>query len=173
MNKRIVHVADFIVSASPAETLITYALGSCLGISIYDPLTQIGGLAHCQLPAAPRSNRPADFNPAQFVDTGVAALLEACFALGARKSRLVVAVAGGADVMHDLQNFKIAHRNHAVLRKILWKNELLIAAEAVGGQRPRTMSLALDSGEVVLQSDGERQALVPAREARRTVALAD
>lgn len=171
MNKLIVNVSDLVVSNLATDTIITYALGSCLGITAYDPYAQVGGMVHCQLPAAPRTGDAAR-NPAQFVDTGVMALLSECFALGAQKHRLIVMVAGGADVMQDLQNFKIANRNHAVVRKILWKNGLFIAAEDVGGTRPRTMSLSLLEGEVTLQSDGKQRTLTAAHESARRAVIA-
>ena len=160
--KQIVDVADLVVSNQRSDVLVTYALGSCLGVAAYDRVAGVGGLLHCQLPAAPRGGGAADVNPAQFVDTGVIALMSQCFALGAEKSRLAIAVAGGADVMRDLANFKIAHRNHAVLRKILWKNNLLITAEDVGGTHPRTMSIDLCDGAVRLQSGTRRWELIPA-----------
>ena len=160
--KHVVDVADLVVSKQRSDMLITYALGSCLGVTAYDRVAGVGGLLHCQLPAAPRGAGATELNVAQFVDTGVIALMSQCFALGAEKSRLVIAVAGGADVMRDLANFKIAHRNHAVLRKILWKNSLLIAAEDVGGTHPRTMSIDLCDGAVRLQSGTRRWELIPA-----------
>ena len=40
-----VGMADYKVGCAPA-TLISYGLGSCIGISIYDPQTKIGGLLH-------------------------------------------------------------------------------------------------------------------------------
>ena len=170
MNKHIVNVSDLVVSDVPTDIITTYALGSCLGITAYDPQAQVGGMVHCQLPAAPRGVDVK--NPAQFVDTGVMALLSACYDFGAQKNRLVIAVAGGADVMQDLQNFKIANRNHAIVRKILWKNGLLIAAEDIGGTRPRTMRLSLQEGEVALQSDGTQKILVAPKPPCFRVALA-
>lgn len=157
--KRIVDVADLVVSRCEEDLIVTYALGSCLGVTAYDPVARVGGLLHCQLPAAPRDAPVA--NVAQFVDTGLVAMLERMFDHGAEKSRLIIAAAGGAEVMQNLKSFKIAQRNHAVLRKILWKNSLLIAAEDIGGDQPRTMSLQIFDGAVRLQSGSRRWDLIP------------
>ena len=48
-------------------------------------------------------------------------------------------------------------RNIAVLRKLLWRNGVLLHRHDLGGTQSRTMSLALASGEV-LQEEFERQA---------------
>lgn len=50
MNKRIVGVGDMIVSNDPEDIIVTYALGSCLGVVIYDPVANVGGMLHAMLP---------------------------------------------------------------------------------------------------------------------------
>jgi chemotaxis protein CheD len=49
--------------------------------------------------------------------------------------------------------FKIGERNHIVLRKILWKNSVLIDAEDVGGTASRTVHFELAEGRVVISSN--------------------
>jgi chemotaxis protein CheD len=89
-----------------------------------------------------------------FVDTGVPALLQAMFRLGAAKKNLVVKVAGaGSPLGHD-QVFKIGQRNYTVLRKLLWKNGILIQAEHVGGASARTLYLEIASGRTIMKADG-------------------
>lgn len=154
--KRVVSIAEMIVSSDPDDLLITYALGPCLGVAVWDVVAGVGGLIHCQLPSSKAATERADFRPAQFVDTGVTALLESMFELGADKRRITIKVAGAAQVLDNLNVFKIAERNYTVLRKLLWKNGLLIHAEDVGGSAARTMSLEIGSGRVVLQS-GDRE----------------
>jgi chemotaxis protein CheD len=165
--KRIVNVADLIVTADPEDVLITYALGPCLGIAISDVQAGIGGLLHAQLPTAGGDAERAKRNPAQFVDSGLITMLEAMLDLGAEPARLSVKVAGGAHVMDDLNVFQIAKRNYAVLKKLLWKNNLLIAAEEVGGNVPRTMSLEVHSGRVMIQAGGQIHELYSQREPTR------
>jgi len=94
--------------------------------------------------------------PAMFVDLGVPALLEAMLALGARRRSLVAKVAGGANVFDDRGMFRIGERNHASLRRILWKNDILIAAEHVGGTKARTMYVSVATGRVLIKSGTEQ-----------------
>lgn len=160
-NKRTVGIADMMVSAAPDDLIITYALGSCLGITIYDPVAQVGGMLHAMLPTCSTNPEKAQKNPLMFVDTGVPQLFLASYKLGAKKERLIVKVAGGACVNKTAEedHFQIGKRNFLMLRKLLWKNGVLIKAEEVGGNVARTMSLALADGEIIIRSKGTEHKL--------------
>lgn len=151
-----VGIADMKVSKRSDDTLITYALGSCLGISIHDPVASVGGLLHVMLPSAAMHREKAEQNPCMFVDTGVPLLFRACYEMGARKERIVVKVAGGASARdnEDEDSFQIGKNNFLMLRKLFWKNGVLIQAQDVGGRNSRTMSLFIATGEVRIRSFG-------------------
>ena len=152
-----VGMADLRVSADPGDRLVTYALGSCLGIAVYDPVARVGGLLHVMLPLSTLDAGRARDNPAVFVDTGVPELFRACYRLGASKARMLVKVAGGAAAAApgEPDQFQIGKRNVLTLRKLLWKNGVLVQAQDVGGhQLSRTMSLHLSDGTVSLKMSG-------------------
>ena len=151
-NKRVVGISQMLVSRDIGDLLITYSLGSCIGVSVHDPQQQIGGLIHCMLPLSKIDRDKAAQFPSMFVDTGIPALLEAVFELGADKKRLIVKLAGAASALDSADRFRIGERNCTVLRKLLWKNDLLVAAEDVGGTKPRTMTLCIGSGETSLRT---------------------
>ena len=90
-----------------------------------------------------------------FTDTGVVALLSAMAELGASINNLTVKIAGGGSPLGNLSSYDIGDRNVTVLRKILWKNNLLIAAEDVGGSKPRTLRLHVGTGEVTVSTGKE------------------
>jgi len=150
-----VGMCELAVSQDIGATLVTYSLGSCLGVTLYDPEACVGGLLHCMLPLSKTDAEKAAAKPAMFTDTGFIALLNAVLELGAQMDRLVVKVAGGGAPMDAGGRFKIGERNHAVLRKLLWKNNLLIAAEDIGGTKPRTMRLRVADGAVTVSSGRE------------------
>lgn len=150
----IVGVADMKVSAMAGEVIVTYALGSCLGIAVHDPEARVGGILHVMLPLSTIDSGKAVVNPCMFVDTGVPRLFIECYKAGARKQRLVVKVAGGASVREEEDCFQIGKRNFIMLRKLLWKNGVLLKAFDVGGSHSRTMSLEIGSGEVTVKADG-------------------
>jgi chemotaxis protein CheD len=151
---RIIGVGDFMVSNSPEDTLITYSLGSCLGITLHDADAGVGGLLHCMLPLSKIDLDKAQGNPSMFVDTGMSKILQVLFDMGAQRKRITVKVAGGAQILDDQKTFNIGERNYAVFRKVLWKNNLMIAGEDVGGSIPRTMALNMETGETRLRSQG-------------------
>jgi chemotaxis protein CheD len=152
----IVGVADLAVSNNPNVVFTTYSLGSCLGISVHDPVARVGGLLHLMLPDSTIDPAKATANPAMFVDTGVPALLRAAFQLKAEKARLRVCVAGGAQILDDNNFFNIGRRNHDALLRILERNGLAIHAAAVGGQVNRTMMLRVSDGSVTLRISGNK-----------------
>ncbi len=144
------------ISAERGDEIITFALGSCLGISIHDPVSCVGGLLHVMLPFSTIDPAKGEENPCMFVDTGLPRLFHECYKAGAAKQRLIVKVAGGACVNGDSDNdyFQIGKRNFVVLRQLLWKNGVLIKAHDVGGSCSRTMSLDIASGQVCIRSNG-------------------
>ncbi len=156
-REHVVGIADMRVSAVPGDRLITFALGSCLGVAVHDPAVQVGALLHVMLPLSTINPEKAQRNPFTFVDTGVPLLFKECYKLGAVKERMVVKVAGGAHSgeTEDQDKFQIGKRNILTLRKLLWKNGVLLQAHNVGGcQTSRTMALEIGSGEVSLKING-------------------
>ncbi len=148
----VVGISDVQVSGDPQDVFITYSLGSCIGVTAYDPAARVGGMIHYMLPLSQIAPDKAAARPAMFADTGVPALLNALLALGAAKNRLVVKAVGGAQLMDQHKLFNIGERNFLILRKILWKNNMLIKASEVGGMMSRTLRLELDTGRVIVKS---------------------
>jgi chemotaxis protein CheD len=106
-----------------------------------------------------------------FADTGVPLLFRRAYEYGAEKRRLVVRVAGGAQVMDREGVFNIGKRNYLALRKILWKAGVLVQAEDVGGNASRTVRLEVGSGRFWMRGPGSpEQELAPARSASKGAA---
>jgi len=152
-----VGVSDMKVSAIKGDVIITHALGSCLGVAVHDPVTCVGGLLHVMLPLSTIDPEKAERNPFMFVDTGFPKLLIECFKIGAQKGRLEIRVAGGVDSNDNL--FQIGKRNVIILRKLLWKNSLLVKSYDVGGRNSRTMFLEIGTGKVTIKSGGQMKHL--------------
>lgn len=145
------------LSREPGDVIVTHALGSCLGVSVYDPDADIGGLLHVMMPVSSVNPDKARRNPCMFVDTALPALFKSLYAIGARKQRLIVKVAGGANIQNNHEDrFAIGKRNYISLKKVFWKNNILIRAQDVGGAKARTMYLHIGSGRVCLSNAGEQ-----------------
>jgi chemotaxis protein CheD len=152
--KRIIGVADMAVSSNQQEDLITYSLGSCIGVVIYDPTVKVGGLLHYMLPESSMDAEKAKKTPAMFADTGIPLLFKQSYQLGASKRNMMVKVVGGGQIMDENGVFNIGKRNYLALRKLFWKNNVMVAAEHVGGNVNRTVRLEIATGRVFLKVSG-------------------
>lgn len=159
MNQIIVDIADGRVSCCSDDVLVTYSLGSCLGVAIYDPEVRVGGMIHCMLPLSSADPHKAEVRPYMFVDKGMMQLLSQLFQKGVARDRAIVKVAGCARILDNSNLFRIGERNFTVLRKVLWKNGLMIKGEAIGGSVSRTMRLEIGSGRCMVRSAGKESEL--------------
>ncbi len=151
--RHVVLVADMKV-ANSGDELVTHALGSCLGVLIYDPVEKIGGLLHAMLPLSKVNPSRADANPCMFIDTGLPFLLEAFFDAGGSKSRIVVKAAGCGNLLGKNEMFEIGERNHKVLKQLLMESNIALESEDIGGTENRTVHFDLTSGHVTLSNSG-------------------
>lgn len=149
--RRIIGVADLAISDQPDDILITYSLGSCIGVVIFDPVAGVGGMLHYMLPDSSIDKEKASGKPAMFADTGIPMLFKSCYQLGAKKAQIIVKVIGGSQILDDKGVFNIGKRNYLALRKIFWKNNVMIAAEHVGGSVNRTVRLEMSTGRVFVK----------------------
>jgi chemotaxis protein CheD len=111
-------------------------------------------MLHLMLPESSLDTTKAERNPYMFADTGIPMLFRQAYAAGADKKRLVVRIAGGAQVMDDAGVFNIGKRNCLTVKKVLWKAGVIISAESVGGRESRTVRLEVDSGRFLMRTAG-------------------
>ncbi len=141
-----VGMADYKVGRAP-DTLISYGLGSCIGISLYDPQTKIGGLLHIMLPDSNQSR--ANENRAKFADTGIPDMLNELVRMGAARSRLVAKLAGGSQMFafaNASDIMRVGLRNASASKEILKKLSIPIVGEDTGGSYGRTVQIDLSTG---------------------------
>ena len=134
--------------------IITYALGSCIGITFYDPITHLGALLHIMLPTR---QSPQDVNVFKYADSGIRETLRKLTVFGMMRGRMVVKIAGGARMFEISGNSafgNIGARNAESVKKVLAAEGIRIAAEDTGGNYARTMLLDLRTGDVVVRTVG-------------------
>lgn len=134
-------------------SLVTYALGSCVGICLYDPVKKVGGLGHIMLPNFPQNN-PKE-NRHRFADTCIPAMLEQIEKMGGSKIRLVAKIAGGAkmfEVSGDSTFGNIGERNIAAVKSTLSSLHIPIRAEDTGLNYGRTVYFYTENGTMVVKS---------------------
>ncbi len=150
-----VDISDMKLSRTPSDVIVTYSLGSCVGVTMYDPVARVGGMIHCMLPLSKIDPEKARLKPYMFVDTGVAAMLGELYSMGAQRQNIVAKVAGAGSPLGKEETFRIGQRNYTILRKFLWKNNILIDKEDVGGSKARTLYLYLADGCTTVKSEGQ------------------
>lgn len=140
--------------------LITYALGSCIGIALYDPMIKLGALVHIMLPEAANMNDPNVF---KYADTGIRETLRKMQIFGGSKTRYVCKIAGGAQ-MFELKNGSsignIGQRNAESVKRILREEQIRIAKQDIGLNYARTMSMDLQSGMVKIRTYGRPELIL-------------
>ncbi len=158
MGNFTVGISDLKTCKAP-DVLVTYALGSCIGICISDALTGVGGLSHIMLPDSTQSMSGKDM-PMRFADTAVPMLIDQLVSMGASRSRLKAKIAGGA-VMFATANdrFNIGERNIAAVTEALKKANIPIIAKDVGLDYGRTVFFYPETGimEVKAAAKGTKQ----------------
>jgi chemotaxis protein CheD len=150
-----VGVSDMRLGKTRGDVIVTHALGSCIGIAIHDAQACVGGILHYMLPFSSVDENKASSNPYMFGDTGIPQLFMHAYKLGATKENLRVVMAGGAQVFEKQDFFDIGNRNIIIARKAFWKNNIMIAAEHVGGHLPRTLYLEIGTGRTWFTTHGE------------------
>jgi chemotaxis protein CheD len=150
----IVGVSDMKVTNDSEAILITYSLGSCIGVAIYDSVARVGGLLHYMLPESSLDREKARKNPYMFADTGIPALFKAAYQLGAKKQRMKVVVIGGSQILDQKGFFNIGKRNDIAVRKMFHKNNVIIDYRDIGGTVNRTIKLAVNTGDIWIKVSG-------------------
>lgn len=155
MGQLVVGISDLKI-ALPPDTLITYALGSCVGICLYDPVTHVSGLSHIMLPTA--SVAPGDANVFKFADTAIPDLVKRMEQKGAARGRLKAKIAGGAQ-MFEVKGasagnamWQIGQRNVASVIEILRKINIPIIAQDVLLNYGRTVSFDPSTGIMAIKA---------------------
>ena len=156
--KYVVAAGDMKVGQEP-DTIVTHALGSCLGLMVFDPVAKIGGVLHAVLPLSRIDLQKAEINPYMFVDTGVPALFKTLYDMGGQKNRMIIKAAGCGNPLGKKEMFKIGERNYTVLKKLLWKNNILLETEDTGGTATRTVHFTVDTGQTIISCNGQEREL--------------
>ena len=158
MNKDIkVGIGDMKI-ARREGTLITYAMGSCVGITFYDPMIKLGALVHILLPEAGDN---AAGNIFKFADTGIKETLRKLEVFGGVKSRYQCKIAGGAKMFEMSAGIgNIGERNVKMVEKVLAEEHIRVMAKDVGANYARTMLLDVTTGTVKVRTSGRNETIL-------------
>jgi chemotaxis protein CheD len=158
MEQIVVGVGECAISGAPQQVLSTYALGSCIALAVYDPVTRVGGLAHYMLPDSAIDSGQRRGQPCAFADVAIPLLLQLTVRQGADVRRLRAHAAGGARMIGVGPAFDIGRRNYEALRRELRRAGVPLEGEAVGGAVSRNLRLAIGTGKVRIWESRARHA---------------
>ncbi|HDP70457.1 MAG TPA: chemotaxis protein CheD [Actinobacteria bacterium] len=149
-------IGEMCVSKDKSMVFVAHGLGSCVGICMCDEIIGIGGMAHIMLP---NDNGVETSVPVKFADTGIPKLMNELIEEGAKKNRMKVKIAGGANMLNlpgSSGQFDIGSRNVEMTKKILKDLGLNIASSDVGGNCGRTVYFYPSTGRVLVRTIGQQ-----------------
>jgi chemotaxis protein CheD len=145
----VVGIGEAAIEAGPGGVIVTHALGSCIAVCIFDPVSRVGGLLHFLLPDSRINAARAKTQPMAFADTGIPLFFQSAYARGLNKKSCIVKLVGGAEVTDTARaSMGVGKRNALAARNLLWRNSVLVKAEAIGGASARTVTLHLEDGRL-------------------------
>ncbi len=153
MNNIVVGISDFKV-AKNSETLITYALGSCIGICLYDKLTKVGGLAHIMLGFS-KDYKVVSGSENRFADLAINNMILEIVKMGGNAGRLTAKIAGGAQMFKTFANSEVSNvgkKNIEAVKTILSQKNIVILAEDLGLDYGRTQVFDTNTGVMKIKS---------------------
>lgn len=155
-----VGMADLNIAKAP-DSLTTLGLGSCIGLTLYDPVSKVGGLVHYMLPDSTKLKNNS--NIAKFGDTGIRELYNKMIANGASPSRMVAKIAGGAKMFEvsGLSNVgNVGERNAEEAKIMLKELKIRLIAEDTGLNYGRTVVLDCENGNYIIKAVGKPEKVI-------------
>ena len=147
-----VGISDLNIARSP-DVLVTYALGSCVGICLYDAVVRVGGLSHIMLPSSSLNNDVKQAH--RFADTAIVILVRRMEAAGASQRRIRAKIAGGAQMFAAITDSSISNigqRNVVAVREMLGRLGIPIVADDTGKNYGRTLYFSAEDGSMRIRS---------------------
>ena len=160
LNDIIVGIGDIKIAEGEID-IVTYALGSCVGVCMYDEVLGVGGMLHAVLPSAQNPN--SKVNPERYVDSGILLLFNRLVSMGADMGRLKVKLVGGAkmyDYKTSMREVDIGMANVMQAKKLLRKLGISIVREVTGGEVGRTVHFIPANGRVEIHSTDNRREVI-------------
>lgn len=148
----LIGMADLNIARAP-DSLTTLGLGSCVGVTLYDKINKIAGMAHIMLPS---SLEYSGQNRAKFADTAIEDLVSKMAAAGALRTRLAAKIAGGAHMFGSMSNniLKVGDRNAAACLQILQRHGIPVTVNETGGNYGRTIEIYAETGLLRIKTVG-------------------
>ena len=151
-------MGEMYITDSASTVLVAPGLGSCVGLTMYDPEKRVGAMAHIVLPESLSTKKNTLLG--KYANEAVPELLKGMIKLGSRKENIVVKFSGGAQ-MFTLEKganvLNIGVRNVLAVKQILQEEGMKVKNSDTGGNKGRTMRLDIASGNVFVKIIGQQE----------------
>ncbi|KNY27289.1 chemotaxis protein CheD [Pseudobacteroides cellulosolvens] len=148
----VIGIGEYAVTDEYGESIVTYALSSCIAMTVYSPIRKVAGMVHISLPEHYVRQGYMKDNPWTYADTAVPMLIDKlCNDYKCSKLELEIKIYGGAESRNKSDMFKIGMKNIEAVNKALNSLNLYIHYSDTGGNNSRTITLYSDTGEVRVQ----------------------
>jgi len=147
------------IASKPGTVLVAPSLGSCIGLAIYDPISKIGAMAHIVLPDSAKILKQTE-NCGKYADTAVPEMLKKLFSEGANKNKLIIKMAGGAQMFNFEKGANVLNiglRNTLAVKTALTKEGLTLIKSDTGGNKGRTFKLDVQTGVFSVKLIGQNE----------------
>lgn len=145
-------IGGYAASATPGVEIKTMALGSCVGVTFWEPTLRIAGMIHVAYPYGTPDNPRVLRLPGYFANTGLPLIFKRLRLLGGNPRNLIIKMMGGARMLDPNNTFAIGQKNAASIKSILTEMGLRWQAEELGGEISRTVAIEVDTGTVTIQT---------------------
>ncbi|AFM39897.1 chemotaxis protein [Desulfosporosinus acidiphilus SJ4] len=144
----VIGIGDYAISQTRGDCLKTYALASCVALTVYHPMLKAAGMIHMALPS-PNNDLEARARPAYYVTTGIPLLLNLFQKeYGGSVKELVIKLFGGAYSVNEDDYFRIGMKNVSIAHQILAERHIPMMFEETGGYISRSLIMATEKGDV-------------------------
>ena len=151
--KRIINVQTGQIKTGQGEVMLkSTALGSCIAIAACDRQKKIGSLAHIMLPGRAPQNKKEE-EKIKYVCNAIDEIIRLMTELGSQVDRIEAVVVGGGNVLKRKDD-TICHDNINSVIKCLQKNKIKINAQALGGNKRKSISFDV-AKSIICYTEGD------------------
>ena len=145
---KIIGIGEYVISHDPEDFIKTFALSSCVAVTVYNPFIHLAGMIHIALPN-PADLEEAQRRPGYYASSGIPSLIhKLCWDYGSQREDLQVKLFGGAVSLRTDDYFKIGQKNIMAVRETLSGMNLKILDAHTGGGISRSITMSVLTGEI-------------------------
>lgn len=145
---KIIGIGEYVISDKPEDFIKTFALSSCVAVTVYNPFLHLAGMVHIALPNS-ADLEEVKRRPGYYATSGIPILIyKMCREYGGQRADLQVKLFGGAISLRTNDYFKIGPKNIKAVRETLLGMDLKISDACIGGTISRTITMSVLSGEI-------------------------